>query len=275
MGVHYDPMLAKVIAWAPDRTRAAALLAHTLGRTRLHGLVTNRDLLVRVLQHPAFLAGETDTAFFDRHGLDTLAAPLTDETGTRISALAAALALDAADREAAAVLRGVPSGWRNVVSQPQLTQFEGHDVRFRHTRDGLTADGFDQVALVTATPDEVVLDVDGVRRRFRVALAGDEVDVDSALGPVRLRRVPRFVDPAAQVAAGSLLAPMPGSVVRVAVGVGDAVKAGDPILWLEAMKMQHRIDAPTDGVVTELPAEPGRQIDVGAVLAVVTAAETD
>ena len=100
-------------------------------------------------------------------------------------------------------------------------------------------------------------------------IGGKDRFVDSALGPVRLARVPRFVDPADQVAAGSLVAPMPGSVVRVAVAVGDRVQAGQPVLWLEAMKMQHRVDAPTDGVVTELPVTAGQQIDVGAVLAVV------
>jgi propionyl-CoA carboxylase alpha chain len=72
------------------------------------------------------------------------------------------------------------------------------------------------------------------------------------------------------VAPGSLLAPMPGSVVRIAVAVGDRVQAGAPILWLEAMKMQHKITAPADGVVAELPVSEGQQIDVGAVLAVVT-----
>ncbi|MEO9139791.1 MAG: acetyl-CoA carboxylase biotin carboxyl carrier protein subunit, partial [Jatrophihabitans sp.] len=82
--------------------------------------------------------------------------------------------------------------------------------------------------------------------------------------------VPRFVDPTDQVAAGSLVAPMPGSVVRIAVAVGDTVQAGQPILWLEAMKMQHRINAPADGIVAELPVSEGQQIDVGAVLAVVT-----
>jgi propionyl-CoA carboxylase alpha chain len=115
----------------------------------------------------------------------------------------------------------------------------------------------------------VVLDVDGVRRRYEVARYGEDVYVDSARGSVGLRLVPRFVDPATQHAAGSLLAPMPGSIARLAVAVGDRVKAGEPVLWLEAMKMQHRIDAPTDGVVAELPVRAGQQIDVGAVLAVV------
>ncbi len=136
------------------------------------------------------------------------------------------------------------------------------------TRDGLWTPG-GGVALVAATPTEVVLD-DGVRRRFTVAVRAGEVDVDSALGPVRLRRVPRFTDPADQLAHGSLVAPMPGSIVRVAVAVGDRVVAGQPVLWLEAMKMQHQISAPSDGVVSELPVAAGDQIDVGAVLAVVT-----
>ena len=271
VGVHYDPMLAKVIAWAPDRAAAARALAATLARARIHGVVTNRDLLVKVLRHKAFLAGETDTAFFDRHGLATLASPLADETAVKLSALAGALALDSAANAARPVLPGVPSEWRNVPSQPQRTAFDGIDIEYRLTRDGLETDL--DAAFVSAAPGRVVLDVAGVRRAFDVAVHDADVYVDSPLGPVRLRRVPRFVDPAEQVAAGSLLAPMPGSVVRIAVAVGDAVKAGDAVLWLEAMKMQHRISAPADGVVAELPVHEGQQIDVGAVLAVVTGAE--
>ena len=271
VGIHYDPMLAKVIAWAPSRDQAAAALARTLARARVHGVLTNRDLLVNVLRHPAFLAGETDTAFFDRHGLGTLAAPLADAATVELAALAGALAVDAAERAGRTILRGIPSGWRNVVSQPQRVVFEGHDVEYRLTRDGGT--GVDGVRLLAATPEQVVLDVDGVRRAFAVDVTPAEVYVDSPLGPVRLRRVPRFVDPSEQVAHGSLLAPMPGAVVRLAVAAGDRVKAGEAILWLEAMKMQHRINAPSDGVVAELPVHEGQQIDVGAVLAVVTEEE--
>jgi propionyl-CoA carboxylase alpha chain len=270
VGIHYDPMLAKVIAWAPTRGQAATALAAALARAQLHGVVTNRNLLVRVLRHPAFLRGATDTAFFDTHGLDELANPLAGEAAVELSALAGALALDSADRSAAPVLRGVRSGWRNVVSQPQRVAFDGLQIAYRHTRDGLVAEGFDDVVLVSAEPSRVVLDVAGVRRAFEVAIDGDAVHVDSALGPVSLRRIARFVDPAEHVAAGSLLAPMPGSVVRIAVAVGDRVSAGDPVLWLEAMKMQHPINAPADGVVAELPVSEGQQIDVGAVLAVVT-----
>ncbi len=109
-----------------------------------------------------------------------------------------------------------------------------------------------------------------VVRRFRVYVDQQHVDVESALGHVSLTRRPRFVDPADQVASGSLLAPMPGSVVRLHVEHGATVAAGDPVLVLEAMKMQHTVTAPHDGTVTDLPVAVGEQVTAGAVLAVVT-----
>ncbi|WP_436496118.1 biotin carboxylase N-terminal domain-containing protein [Actinokineospora sp. HUAS TT18] len=267
VGVHYDPMLAKVIAWAPERTAAARALAGALTRAKIHGLRTNRDLLVRILRHPAFLAGDTDTAFFDRHGLDTLAAPLADKDAEALSALAAALADAEANRAKAKVLGRLPAGWRNVASQPQVKRYGDLEVRYRVTRDGLI--GVEGVQLVSATPTAVELEVGGVKRRFDVATYPGLACVDSAYGAVALTIPPRFADPADSVAAGSLLAPMPGTVVRVAVEAGQQVEAGQPLLWLEAMKMEHRIDAPVAGVVAELTVSPGDQVDVGRVLAVV------
>ncbi|RSN62661.1 acetyl/propionyl-CoA carboxylase subunit alpha [Amycolatopsis sp. WAC 04182] len=273
VGVHYDPMLAKVIAYAPDRRSAARALAGALAGAEIHGVVTNRDLLVNVLRHEAFLAGETHTAFFDRHGLETLARPLATVDTVRISALAAALAEAAANRSTAQVQRRLPSGWRNVHSQGQRKRFrQGDDeieVGYSLGRDGLRADGFEGVELVSAESGAVVLEVSGVRRKFAVARYGDTVYVDSPEGTVELGVVPRYTDPDAALAAGSLVAPMPGTVVRLAVEAGDTVKTGDPLLWLEAMKMEHRIAAPADGVVTELPVVVGQQVEVGTILAVV------
>ena len=289
VGVHYDPMLAKVIAWAPTRVAAARTLAGALARARIHGLRTNRDLLVRTLRHPAFLAGDLDTAFFDRHGLggpEGLAAPLAgppDSAAVRLSALAAALATAAANRAAAPVLGRLPSGWRNVASAPLRRRYqvvgapatdggEGDpelEVAYRLTRDGLRAPGFDGVELVSATPEQVVLEVGGLRRSFDVAHYPGLVAVESALGPVALTPVPRFRDPESALATGSLVAPMPGTVLRLGVAVGETVRAGQPVLWLEAMKMEHQITAPADGVVTELPVGVGQQVEVGTLLAVV------
>ncbi|WP_103354673.1 biotin carboxylase N-terminal domain-containing protein [Amycolatopsis sp. CA-128772] len=272
VGVHYDPMLAKVITWAPTRAEAARRLAKALAATKIHGVVTNRDLLVNILRHDAFLAGETDTAFFDRHGLDTLAAPLATPDTERLSALAAALADAAGNRARATTQSRLPSGWRNVRSAGQRKIFtigdREYEVVYSLTRDGLRAQGFD-AELVDAEPGRVVLDVNGVRRTFDVARHDGVSYVDSALGSVALTAEPRFADPDAALAAGSLVAPMPGTVVRLAVQAGDPVKAGDPLLWLEAMKMEHRIAAPADGVVAELPVTVGQQVEVGTILAVV------
>ena len=91
---------------------------------------------------------------------------------------------------------------------------------------------------------------------------------------MRLTRVPRFTDPADAIASGSLLAPMPGTVVRVAVRPGASVAAGDVVLVLEAMKMQHTVSAPTDGTVTEVNVQQGSQVAAGEVLAVVSTGST-
>ncbi|WP_439948578.1 acetyl/propionyl/methylcrotonyl-CoA carboxylase subunit alpha [Streptomyces sp. BBFR109] len=257
IGVHYDPMLAKVVAHAPTRAEALRRLAGALERAAVHGPVTNRDLLVRSLRHPEFATARMDTGFYDRH-----LAELTEPAPDPYAPLAAALA-DACGRSRF-------GGWRNVPSQPQTKRYlmagEEHEARYRHTRDGLAADT-DDVRVVHADAHLVVLEVGGVQRRFEVACYGDQVHV----GGTALTVLPRFPDPAAQRAPGSLLAPMPGTVVRVAEGLaeGARVEAGQPLLWLEAMKMEHKITAPATGTLTTLHATPGRQVEVGALLAVV------
>lgn len=273
VSIHYDPMLAKVISYAPTRRRAAAVLAGALDATRLHGLRTNRDLLVNVLRHPGFLDGATDTAFFDTHGLPELARPLAGQRALRLSAIATALAGAAANRDTARTLGGMPSGWRNLVSGNQHKEFrdacsDTHRVSYRFTRTGVQLPDDPGVAVVSATPNLVVLADASVDIAFTVARYGtDEVYVDSSLGAVALTVLPRFPEPESAVAAGSLLAPMPGAVIRLAAALGDTVTAGQPLLWLEAMKMEHTIVAPADGVIAELNVTVGQQVEVGAILA--------
>ncbi|AFM18959.1 acetyl/propionyl-CoA carboxylase, alpha subunit [Mycolicibacterium chubuense NBB4] len=285
ISVFYDPMIAKVISYAPTRRQAAAMLADALTRTRLHGVRTNRDLLVNVLRHPAFLAGDTDTAFFDTHGLPQLATAVVDADAAALSAVAAALADAAHNRTTATVFRAAPSGWRNLASGFQTKCYDDadgrrHEVRYRFTRAGVTIEGRDDVALVSATPDRVVLTVGAQRREgprvdrpYDVTRYGDAVFVDSPSGAVHLTALPRFPDPDSALAHGSLVAPMPGSVLRVGAAVGDAVSAGQPLIWLEAMKMEHTIAAPADGLVAELNVTAGQQVEVGAVLARVDSGE--
>jgi propionyl-CoA carboxylase alpha chain len=276
VSIHYDPMLAKVISYAPTRRQAALVLADALARTQLHGLHTNRDLLVNVLRHQAFLDGATDTAFFDTHDLAKLSAPLVDDAVIRLSAIAAALADAAENRATATVLGSIPSGWRNLASGYQVKTFADDDggelrIEYRFTRTGLRLPADESVQLVSVTADEVVLaDNRGVARSFAVKRydsKGPDVYVDSAHGPVHLIALPRFPEPGSAVEKGSLVAPMPGNVIRLGAAVGDTVTAGQPLIWLEAMKMEHTITAPADGVLAELNVDTGHQVEVGAVLA--------
>ena len=285
IGVHYDPMLAKVISYGRTRDEACASLAGAMSRAKVHGLTTNRAQLVRVLRHPEFIAGNLSTAFLDDHGAEALAAPLADDEATAISALAAAIVSGTADHAAGPVALA-QAGFRNVghTLQKRTYRFGDDELEVAYIRDrsGAHADG-DLAEIVTVEDvrsDAVDLEVRGVRRTFSVARyevvgADTVVEVDSPLGPVSLVEPPRYTDPGAEVAAGSLLAPMPGAVIRIAVAVGDTVTAGQPLLWMEAMKMEHTISAAVDGIVTELPVEVGTQVETGTILAVVADPDAD
>ncbi len=276
---HYDPMLAKVIVHAPTRTEAAATLAATLADARIHGVTTNRDLLVRTLRHRAFGEGATDTGFLDRHGLATLAAPLADHDAVVRHAVAAALAAQSARRADAAVLAGLPSGWRNNTEDHQSVTFgvAGRDVvvDYRMGRRGrslaeVAVDGarLDAVAHGVA-PDGAVLTVGGVTRRYAVQRVGPVSFVDGPDGSSTLVEEERYPVAGEQEAAGSSLAPMPGSVVRVAVAEGARVEAGQVLVVLEAMKMEHAVQAGAPGTVVRLAVAEGDQVVTGQVLVVV------
>jgi propionyl-CoA carboxylase alpha chain len=298
VGVHYDPMLAKLIAWAPTRAEAARTLSNALARARFHGVTTNRDLLVRVLRHSAFLSGGTDTGFLDRHP-EVFAPLLSSVDAVRLSCLAAALS-GAARRAKSATLPGLPSGWRNVPSALQTVVYKGPtgaiEVGYRLDRSndlaawavrridpediGLPGAALDPAGapdhppaqILSATGDQVVLDVAGVRMQFAVHEVGPVSFVDSSEGSVTLTELPRYPLPVAEQPEGSLIAPLPGAVGRVLVVPGQRVAAGELLLTVEAMKLEHPVHAPTDGVISDLRVTAGSQVESGALLAVLTPA---
>jgi len=194
---------------------------------------------------------------------------------------AALLAAAEANRQHAPVLGGLPAGWRSVPSVPQRKGFvhrgEQLQVEYRRGRAGLElagpdgAETADRVRVLQVRPDRVLLEQRGLARWFEVARYPGLVCVDSALGPVDLVPTDRFPSRTRSAAAGSLLAPMPGLVLRLGAEVGERVEAGRPLVWLEAMKMEHALVAPAAGVVTVLPVPVGAQVEVGAVLAVLAA----
>nr|WP_076828462.1 biotin carboxylase N-terminal domain-containing protein [Frankia sp. CcI49] len=281
VGVHYDPMLAKVIAHGATRDQAIRRLARALDGTRAHGVATNRALLVAILREAEFRAGAIDTGYLDRHDPVVMGSVSCDEE-TRTTHLIAAALTAAADRRRAAILPGVPSGWRNVSLSPQRVEYEtaGETIEVAYRHRGRRVE-----ATVGGRPAEVEihhvdgrladLTVDGVRSRTRVTrvlagATGSNVYLDGRGGSTAARELPRFVEPGSGVSPGSLTAPMPGTVVRIGVTSGDRVAKGDLVAVLETMKMEHTITAPHDGVVVELGFGVGDTVDSGAVLAVIS-----
>jgi len=276
---YFDPMLAKVIVHAGDREEAALRLANVLERLRLHGVTTNRDFLVNILRHEAFLAGDTTTDFIQRHNPARSRDVPAGEV--RAAALAAALAAQQERRQRARVLRTIPSGWRNNPSQMQETRFNhrGEEIaaRYLSRRDGSfaydVAGQSGEARVLRTGPGWIELEMDGLQRTVSVVRDGLRHWVQSTHGEVALLEIPRFPEPEPEQIAGGYSAPMPGKVVAVNVQPGQSVTAGQVLIILEAMKMEHQIICTEDGAVSEVRVNTGQQVEAGHVLLVIEKTE--
>jgi propionyl-CoA carboxylase alpha chain len=278
IGTDFDPMLAKVIAHASTRTEAASRLALALERTHLGGVVTNRDFLVATLRSEAFLAGDTTTDFIERVA-PARALELCEEDLERYARIGA-LFVQAVNRARAQVLAATPSGWRNArMPNQRLTLRLGDreiEVGYSRQRDGRFrfADG-KFATLHSISEKEIDVEIDGRRCRSRVTRDGAMLIVHGPLGDVTFSEQPRFEIPGAEDASSGFVAKMPGKVIDLRVSVGDRVNAGQTLLVLEAMKMEHPMNAPEDGVVAEVRVGEGEQVKKGDLLLVVEPNESD
>jgi len=271
VGTQFDPMLAKVIAHAPTRREAAGRLALALERLHLGGVVTNRDFLAGVLRHEAFLAGDTTTDFITR-----VQPPTTiniDDDEIQRATITAALWVQGENRANAKVWRDLPSGWRNArLPAERIDLAHGEHtitVAYRVQRDGSFRTGDGRVARVLRhAAHEIDVVVDGRRATSRISRVGDTLYVQTSRGTLALREVPRFHVPGSEGPVGGLVAPMPGTVLHVRVSAGDTVSAGQVLVVMEAMKMEHHIKAPADGRVAEVRVSEGQHVDNGTLLLV-------
>jgi acetyl/propionyl-CoA carboxylase alpha subunit len=273
---YYDPMLAKVVATGVSREEAAAKLATALAGMRIHGLKTNRDQLVAILRDPDFLAGTTRTDFLDLH--PGLAAPADRMDVT--AHLAAAIAVSVQRRRAAGGATAfAPAGWRLLPYDGANAAWTRQDVRrapetpVTYRLDPSTLylihGGAEyEVSLRDLGPDSVRVSVDGVERLCRVRVADDTVVWvdDSDGGHSAWKPTPRFPDDADAAAGSDGAAEVPGTVVSIAVAAGDPVKAGQVLLTMEAMKMEHQVKAGRDGVVASVDCAVGQFVDAHQVL---------
>jgi acetyl-CoA carboxylase biotin carboxylase subunit len=294
VSVHYDPMLAKVIAKGATREEARKTLVRGLRSFGVGGLTTNREFLVRVLEHVAFAARDTHTHFIEQHSATLMQDDSAQlEPLARTHAIAAALHLHALRRARTPgpTPAGVPSGFRNNPWRKQEERFTAASkalaVRYRALPSGdyeVETDGFAKeqdakpvlrARVLEATDDALVAEIDGVRRRLALAhirsAQAHRVVVFAAELSLELERVPRFPPRTAAQVAGGCVAPMTGVVRKVAVAVGDRVHKGDLLLMLEAMKMEHRLLAHADGLVSQVRVREGQMVDPDDVLIVVDA----
>ncbi len=254
---HYDPMLAKIIAHAPTRAEAARTLAGALAGAQVHGVTTNRDLLVRILRHPEFLAGAIDTGFLTRHDPAVLGRPWPARRRSACTPWPPPWRPRPSDGAGRPSWRRCPRGGATTRRSPRRTASPPAtatvDVAYQFDRTGrcsfvaVDAAVRADLSVLSCAPDAVVLEVGGVARRYDVARAGAVAFVDGLDGSSTLSESERFPLPGSQLAEGALVAPLPGTVVKVTVAVGDTVAAGDTLVAIEAMKMEHEVQRPGGG----------------------------
>jgi propionyl-CoA carboxylase alpha chain len=307
----YDPMLAKVICGGSTRAQAAAQLAEFLELFEIAGVRTNRESLAAILRSPAFLAGDTTTAFLDEN--PQVLAPLPPLAEMAEALIFGALGLAHANASEAPWRPLAPLGWRNIPAVPEVFRFgvpwaggEELAVEVRVMRDrsgawaevhgltgGISATGGFGAAVPATEADAVAALLPGAPIRMRVEaesfeypcvvraridglgsehaaqLVGDYVMLTGPVRSLTVRVLPRHPEAAAHGSDHGLATPVPGTVTAVLVIAGQQVSAGDTIVVLEAMKMEHRIRANADGAVTEVRVQVGDSVEAHHIVAVV------
>ncbi|MFN3370575.1 MAG: acetyl/propionyl/methylcrotonyl-CoA carboxylase subunit alpha [Sphingomonadaceae bacterium] len=247
--VHYDPMIAKVIAHAPTREAACAKLVRALDRIEVEGVTTNRGFLARLAAHPAFLDGAIDTGFIAAHEAELFAAepPPPGVVAAAIAQYLAEAAGAGGPGFAAPFRLNLPAIQHGALWSPDGTEhrFAAHGGQI-DLGDGPVMP--ERRATVVPVDGGVEARLEG--RAWRFLQANPRWAGQSAAGP----------------ADGDIVAPMPGKLLAIAVNPGETVKAGDRLAVMEAMKMEHRLTAPFDGRVAEVRVAAGEQVAEGVLL---------
>ena len=285
VGIHYDPMLAKVIAHGKDRDEALRRLRRGLSELAVGGLTTNREFLLAVLGGDGFRRGEVDTGTLERDLPTLLVGAGIDRQALTWHVVAVTLdRIEERRRRPGPLPAGVPIGWR-AHRDPWQEELWEHGTERLAVRYRAQGDGF-RMSLDLASdqnPTEHVarfvgggnsggrriVELDGVRRRFHLARHPKGYSIHGLGQTSELHPLPRFPERRAAQVAGGCAAPMTGKVVAVRVAEGDSVRQGDTLLVLEAMKMEHRLQAEADGIVASLRVEVGQTVDPDDVLVVI------
>ena len=272
VGTDFDPMLAKIISYAPNRTDAAGKLAKALESAHIGGVKTNRDFLVNCLKTKEFLDGDTTSDFIER--VKPSRKLEINQSEIEHASAIAAMWMQQQNRNNSNVAKFMPSGWTNgrLPNQKVTFEFENteYDFEYKQKRDQKFLFSNNREAFIySSDEDGIDMIYDGKRHYSRVTVSKNNILVHMPFGDVMLQLKPRFKMPGTEVTIGGLIAPMPGKVIDVKVKKGKKVKAGDTLVILEAMKMEHSIKASEDGTVSELLISVNDQVENGALLMVV------
>jgi acetyl-CoA carboxylase biotin carboxylase subunit len=279
VGVHYDPMLAKFIAHGADRDTALRKLSYALRASSIQGLRTNQQFLIRLLEHEKFGKGESHTGFIAER-FDELMVN-DDPRPDRESLAAVTLYLQMKWLNSDDFLSELPGNYRNNPFRDPSVKLrldaEEVEVSWRQTAKNSYEIGiFDsslKAQVLSCEPENFRLSFDGVQRSFRIVEAADMFYVHSTLGSRAVRVLPRHPLRQSAPEEGSANSPMPGQVLKILVEVGQAISAGDPLIVLEAMKMEHTMRASVDGVIEAILVNQGEVVGPGQVLVRIAASE--
>ena len=272
VGTDFDPMLAKVITKGKTRMDAANKLALALESLHIGGVTTNRDFLVASLRSEDFLNGKTTSDFIEK--TNPQRAVILDGESLENALSAASLWIQGQNRENAAILKEIPTGWRNSRLPGQKITFNYLDqdieITYRSNRDGsFTVNNGTTAKIIEWTPSGIDIEVNNSRFFSKITRDSDSIVVHGPWGDALFKILPRFTLPGSEQQAGGLVAPMPGKVIDLKVKVGSKVKKGDTLVILEAMKMEHQVKASEDGKVTKVLIKKDDQLENGALLMVV------
>ncbi len=280
---HYDPMIAKVVVWGVDREAALRRMTAVLNDMEIAGVVTNLQFLRRAFAHQAFSEAGVNTGFIERYGDDLLCEPETPMLEALSLAALSVMLRRGEEVGTMARLSGDPhspwhttAGWRMNSDNHHVLNFSYRNneemskviVHFR--KDGFLLELGENTFSANGAFDEegsLVAELDDMRIKGMVHHAGEEIVVD-VLGEIQALVLdnPLASLEGHDVAGGSLAAPMPGRVAKVSVKPGDAVKIGDALMVLEAMKMEHSINSPIDGIVEAVFFTQDDRVEEGATL---------
>ena len=270
VGTDFDPMLSKVIAWAPNRIDAINKLARGLEKAHFGGVKTNRDFLISCLRNESFINGNTTTDFIEREKPKSELVLSENQIFNASAAIALWIAMG--NRASDEVTDFMPSNWTNGRMPYQRIKLmilkNEIEIKYQLKRSGL----FEVMGTnckINAV-DESGIDVEVGSHRFfaQVTRANDQILINMPFGDLDAVIVPRFIEPGNEVPEGGLVAPMPGKVIEGKDKKGDKVKAGDTLIIIEAMKMEHSIKATENGKVAKLMVSLNQQVDNGATLLV-------